>query len=209
MFGMGFGELVLVIIVAIVMIGPKDLPKVLRTAGQWAGKLRRMALDLRVQSGIDDVLRNEGLADDIQEIRKLARGELDGIRQAATVRVDEPATAATAATTPIGADPYANITEATLRHREYPREGADAYNAMPDTAVVYTESLAKSPLARDPLYVTGDASAVLPPEPEPAEVAEVAAADSPAAAAPAAPPAPTAPTDGLLLPSDTATPRES
>lgn len=162
---MGFGELVLVIVVAVVVIGPKDLPKVLRTLGQWAGKLRRMALDLRVQSGIDDVLKNEGLADDIQEIRKLARGELDGIRQAATIDLGTAGAAVSSATSD-GA--YPDITMAALRHREYPREGADSYNAMPDTAIVYVDALTKSALARDPLYVTGDANAVLPPEPEPA-----------------------------------------
>src|SRR5512141_2759011 len=78
---MSFGELAVVVIVALVVMGPKDLPKMLRKLGQWAGKLRRMAADLRAQSGIDDALRTEGLADDIAEIRKLARGELDGVKR--------------------------------------------------------------------------------------------------------------------------------
>src|SRR3954471_7421423 len=79
---MSFGELAVVIIVALVVMGPKELPKVLRKLGQWAGKLRRMAADLRAQSGIDDALRGEGLDDDIREIRKLARGELDNVVKA-------------------------------------------------------------------------------------------------------------------------------
>ena len=79
---MSFGELAVVVIVALVVMGPKELPKVLRKLGQWAGKLRRMAADLRAQSGIDDALRTEGLDDDIREIRKLARGELDGVSKA-------------------------------------------------------------------------------------------------------------------------------
>ena len=54
-----------------------------------------------------------------------------------------------------------------VRDREYPRDGADAYGALPDNAIVYTEGLPKSALARDPLYVLGDAEAELPPEPEP------------------------------------------
>ena len=47
MFGMSFGELAIVIIVGLIVMGPKELPKVLRKLGQWAGKLRRMAADLR------------------------------------------------------------------------------------------------------------------------------------------------------------------
>lgn len=173
MFGMGFGELLMVIVVAVVVIGPKDLPKVLRQAGRWAGKLRRMALDLRVQSGIDDVLHNEGLAADIQEIRKLARGELDGIREAATVDLNAAGAAVSSAGAGAGGGlapsddaGYLDISMAALRHREYPREGVDAYGAMPDTAVVYVDLLAKSELARDPLYMMGDANAELPPEPK-------------------------------------------
>jgi hypothetical protein len=55
-----------------------------------------------------------------------------------------------------------------VREREYPREGADAYGAIPDTAIVYARGLPSSALARDALYVVGDADAPLPPvEPEP------------------------------------------
>ena len=71
----------MVIVVALVVIGPKDLPKMLRKLGQQAGKLRRMASELRAQSDIDEALRTEGLADDIAEIRKLARGELDAVQR--------------------------------------------------------------------------------------------------------------------------------
>ena len=54
-----------------------------------------------------------------------------------------------------------------VRDREYPRDGADAYNSLPDNAIVYAEGLPKSPLFRDPLYLLGDENAELPPEPEP------------------------------------------
>ena len=42
-FGFSLSELIVVIVVALVVIGPKDLPKMLRKMGQYAGKLRRMA----------------------------------------------------------------------------------------------------------------------------------------------------------------------
>jgi len=168
-FGFSLSELVVVVIVALVVIGPKDLPKMLKKAGQWAGKIRRMASDLRAQSGIDDALRTEGLTDDINEIRKLARGELDAVK-----RADDPSEAlsglAGAAAPSLAAysrndrDPGADDFY-VVRDREYPREGSDGYNSLPDNAIVYAQGLPKSPLASDPLYVTGDPTGIIPPDP--------------------------------------------
>ncbi|MBX3207996.1 MAG: Sec-independent protein translocase protein TatB [Labilithrix sp.] len=162
MFGFSFSELVVVVIVALVVMGPKDLPKMLRRVGQWAGKIRRAAADLRAQSGIDDALRSEGLSDDIAEIRKLARGELDAVQRAARVEDDYAATRGAAA------DSYSRRNDDfyVVRDREYPRDGADAYGALPDNAIVYVETLPRSIHARDPLYLLGDADAELPAEPE-------------------------------------------
>jgi sec-independent protein translocase protein TatB len=159
MFGMGFWEIVMIVIVAIVVIGPKDLPKVLRRLGQYAGKLRRMAADLRSQSGIDDALRMEGLSDDINEIRKLARGELDGVERSITERTPEDRAKYD--------EEMKQVDASLFRAREYPRDGADSFGAIPDAAAIDYE-LPPSPLARDPLYVTGDVNGVLPDLPEPA-----------------------------------------
>src|SRR5580704_7585353 len=78
-FGLSFGELMVLLIVAVVVLGPKELPRYLRKAGQFAGQLRRMASDMRQKSGIDEVLRSEGIDMDIAEIRRLARGEIGGV----------------------------------------------------------------------------------------------------------------------------------
>ena len=51
MFDIAPSELLLVALVALVVIGPKDLPKVLRTLGQWSGKARRLASELRQAPG--------------------------------------------------------------------------------------------------------------------------------------------------------------
>jgi Tat protein translocase TatB subunit len=161
MFGMSFGEIIIVALVGIVFVGPKELPKMLRKAGQWASKLRRMALDLRVQSGIDDVLSADGLGADLAEIRKLARGELDGVQRSTR---NEPYVAP-ASTEPV-MNEYRAVDEAHLRIREYPRDGADAYGCMGDS-MVSDYALLPSALALDPLYLLGDATGVLPdPEPE-------------------------------------------
>lgn len=162
MCGFSGSEFVLVLLVTLVVTGPKDLPKMLRKLGQWAGKARRLAADLRAQSGIDDALRSEGLADDIAEIRKLARGELD-VTSRATRGEPLGAVARDAVAVPSArADTFV-----VAREREYPRDGADTYGCLPETAIVYADGLPKSKLARDPLYVLGDANAELPPEPEP------------------------------------------
>ena len=151
MFGFSFGELLVLIIVAMVVIGPKELPKLLRKAGQWSGKIRRFALDMRVQSGIDEALRVEGLDQDIAELRKLARGELDGVVAATRSATRFDQAAPYVAPAPFD-DPNAIIID---REREYPREGADSYGAMPDTAIVYSDGLPRSRWAADPLYATG------------------------------------------------------
>jgi sec-independent protein translocase protein TatB len=49
MFDVGWSELVLIGIVALIAIGPKELPGALRTLGQWMGKIRRMASEFQGQ----------------------------------------------------------------------------------------------------------------------------------------------------------------
>jgi sec-independent protein translocase protein TatB len=59
MFDIGIGELLVIIIVAVVVIGPKDLPLAMRTAGRWIGKMRRISAHFR--SGIDAMVREAEL----------------------------------------------------------------------------------------------------------------------------------------------------
>ena len=55
MFDIGASELLVLVIVAIVVIGPKDLPLALRTAGRWVAKMRRVSNHFR--SGIETMIR--------------------------------------------------------------------------------------------------------------------------------------------------------
>jgi sec-independent protein translocase protein TatB len=55
MFDIGATELLVIVIVAVIVIGPKDMPLAMRTAGRWIGKLRRMSAHFR--SGIDTMIR--------------------------------------------------------------------------------------------------------------------------------------------------------
>jgi sec-independent protein translocase protein TatB len=59
MFDIGASELLLIAIVAIVAIGPKDLPLALRTAGRWIAKVRKVSGHFR--SGVETMIREAEL----------------------------------------------------------------------------------------------------------------------------------------------------
>ncbi|MFN3863000.1 MAG: Sec-independent protein translocase protein TatB [Erythrobacter sp.] len=61
MFDIGAAELLVIIIVAVIVIGPKDLPLAMRVAGRWIGKVRRVSAHFR--SGIDAMVREAELED--------------------------------------------------------------------------------------------------------------------------------------------------
>ena len=61
MFDIGGGELLLIGIVALIAIGPKQLPTVLRSLGQWMGKLRRIASEF--QNQFQEAMREAEMAD--------------------------------------------------------------------------------------------------------------------------------------------------
>ena len=61
MFDIGWDEMLFTAIIAIVVIGPKDLPRALRTAGKWIGKVRRVSGHFR--SGIETMIREAEMED--------------------------------------------------------------------------------------------------------------------------------------------------
>ena len=121
MFGISFSELLLVLIVALVVVGPQKLPRMLGTLGTWIGKLRQLSTDMRRQTGIDEILREEGLTGGLSELRGIMRGDV--MRDVGAIG-RYPAARNTA-------DPYAAAVEYD-RSREYPTEGPDAYGAIPE-----------------------------------------------------------------------------
>lgn len=66
MFDIGWGELVVIGIVALIAIGPKELPGVLRSLGQWMTKLRRMGAEF--QSQFQEAMREAEMADLKKEV---------------------------------------------------------------------------------------------------------------------------------------------
>src|SRR6476469_6447668 len=73
MFGVDSGELAIIAILALIFIGPKDLPKVMRTVGYWAGRVRGMARHFT--SGIENMVREA----ELEEMEKKWREENERI----------------------------------------------------------------------------------------------------------------------------------
>jgi|SRR5215472_9469587 len=69
MFDFSWSEILLIGIVALVFIGPKELPGVLRTLGQWMSKIRRMAGEF--QNQFHDAMREAELADLKKEVDEM------------------------------------------------------------------------------------------------------------------------------------------
>jgi sec-independent protein translocase protein TatB len=88
MFDISWSELLLIAVVALVFIGPKELPGVLRTVGQWTGKIRRMASEFQDQ--FREAIREAEVADlkkDIDEATSNLKTGLDpfaGINESTT-----------------------------------------------------------------------------------------------------------------------------
>lgn len=61
MFDIGALELLVIVIVAVLVIGPKDMPTAMRTAGRWIGQVRKVSAHFR--TGIDAMVREAELED--------------------------------------------------------------------------------------------------------------------------------------------------
>jgi sec-independent protein translocase protein TatB len=137
-FGLGFGEMVVLAVVLLVVVGPRELPKLLKSLGRGINKLRRMSSDLRKQSGIDDIINEEGLREDLDAIRSLSRGRLiEGALDAAAKpapRRSQPRRKPRS--TKVSLDELAppDAGEPPDPEQEWPAVGCDAYGALPDDA---------------------------------------------------------------------------
>jgi sec-independent protein translocase protein TatB len=89
MFDVSSSEFLLVMVIALVVIGPKDLPKVLRFVGKWTGKVRAIAAQFR--AGMDDMVRQS----ELEELEKKWKAENDRIMAATPDTAAETAPAET------------------------------------------------------------------------------------------------------------------
>ncbi len=83
MFDIGFPELILVSVVALLVMGPEHLPEALRTLGLWLGRARRSFMTVKTEIekeiGMDEVrrqLHNEAVMDEMKRIEQDIKGSL-------------------------------------------------------------------------------------------------------------------------------------
>ena len=149
MFDIGWSELLLIGIVALIAIGPKELPGALRTLGQWMAKVRRMASEF--QNQFHEAMREAELADLKKEVDEMATkaqsyahfDPIDDIRKdiekAASPPPDLDTLTDTAASPPAVTPPVATAPASPPAATDTPPAAASAEPAAPqNTAPVNT-----------------------------------------------------------------------
>lgn len=74
MLDFGWSEIAIVAVLAVIVLGPKELPNAMRTAAKWVRKARRMVGDF--QRHIDDVVKEAELDDLKKEVNKISRTDI-------------------------------------------------------------------------------------------------------------------------------------
>jgi sec-independent protein translocase protein TatB len=165
MFDIGWSELVVIAVVALIAIGPKELPGVLRMVGQWMGKARKMAAEFQGQ--FNEAMREAEMADlkkTFDDVKDAASGFASGnimtslqkdVGDALNIGdIDKPAVAAT--DTPAIDPPAASTGDA-------PTTPTTPEQPLPET---FTEADAHA-LASEPLAITREVQ----PDPAPSDTA--------------------------------------
>lgn len=138
MFDLGASELLLIVIIAVIVIGPKDLPLAMRTAGQWMGKIRRVSGHFR--SGIDTMIREA----ELEEMEKKWKAQNEAIMEEHPADpldmaepppvVSEPASAEAAVSKPAASEPASAEAAAKPRPASKAEALSKAAKAAEDTA---------------------------------------------------------------------------
>ena len=95
MFNIGFAELLLILLIAFVVVGPKDLPKVARALGRFVKYIRKMIEEVKRESGLDEVenelktmerkidegVRSVDIRQDLQKTQLSINKELNAIKK--------------------------------------------------------------------------------------------------------------------------------
>lgn len=104
MFDIGFSEMVIIAVVALVVLGPERLPRVARQAGQWIGKLQRYVSDVKSdinrQMELDELRKLQAdvtsaaksLEGSMQSVVSDAQAGLEGLSSPGGSGSDEPRT---------------------------------------------------------------------------------------------------------------------
>jgi sec-independent protein translocase protein TatB len=163
MFDIGWSELVVIAVVALIAIGPKELPGVLRMVGQWMGKARKMAAEFQGQ--FQEAMREAEMADlkkSFDEVKEAATGFASG-NVMTSLQKD-----VTDALNIDGVDKPAGSAEATATAVETPAIDGPVTPTTPEPPIpeTFTEADAHA-LASQPLAITQE----IQPQPTPQDIA--------------------------------------
>ncbi len=128
MLDFNFSEMAVVAVVALVVIGPKDLPKALRVAGYWVGKARGVARQFR--AGFDEMVREAELA----EMEKKWQAENERIMREHPMIPATPAPSESqpaAQWTAVEDEPPAMVEKPLIEPASQPQDNAPAQPGVP------------------------------------------------------------------------------
>jgi sec-independent protein translocase protein TatB len=173
MFDIGWSEFALIAVVALIAIGPKELPGVLRTVGQWMGKARKMAAEFQGQ--FQEAMREAEMADlkkSFDEVREAASGFTSGNLMTSLEKdvssalriddVDKPAAVATdmPATPNLDAPGTSNMEAPATSNADAPVTPTTPEAPIPE---IFTEADAHA-LASQPLAIVQEAQTQAAPQ---------------------------------------------
>jgi len=162
MLGLDFSEIIIIGVVALVVVGPKELPQMMRTAGQWIGKARRMAAEFQGQ--MNEAIREAELDDvrkSVDDLRSLSPKNLiaeqfasvsqtlDEVKRDTDAQIaDINASAQSFAAAQVPADPAA---EAEVAARIDDMAGVQSYQPEPLDLTAFAPTVAEA--APEPVAV--------------------------------------------------------
>jgi sec-independent protein translocase protein TatB len=201
MFDIGWSELLIIGVVALIVIGPKDLPEMFRTLGRFTAKLRSMSRDF--QRAMEAAAKDSGVSDIARDVKNVASPKnlgLDAVRSAADrfekwdplkpTPAPKPAPAVAPAAAPVAAAPVAAapmgpataaLAEAKAKERAAARASVENRIAAP--ALANPPAAGVAPPAAAVAAKVKKSAAAKSPEAAPAKPAKARAAKPDAAKA--------------------------
>src|SRR6266481_2513634 len=165
MFDIGWSEFVVIAVVALIAIGPKELPGVLRMVGQWMGKARKMAAEFQGQ--FQEAMREAEMADlkkSFDEVKETATGLTSGNIMtslekdvSSALRIDDAEKPAMSSDTPAtSSDAQATSSDAPEVSIPETFTEADA-TALASEPLAITKEVQPQPVPQDPAPASPDA----------------------------------------------------
>ncbi len=161
MFDIGFPELLLVSVIALIVIGPEKLRETIRTLSLWLGRLKRslatIKSEIEAEIGADDIrrqLREESVLDELKDTKKqlddvinTTRQDLNSITRSAT-SITEPSDAGTTASKTELPDGVAGLPDTGPQVPDSLTEVPDSQPALPGGKTAVPDSMTELPDTR-------------------------------------------------------------